>query len=148
MGSNYGERLKKYRIAAGLKQNQLANKLGIDATVLSNWERGKNRFDVDYIPAICDALNITANDLLGYYTDYSLNPEEEKLIQAFRKIGSPANHIFLDMANAMISYRESSLSENKKPEIYLAAASGTKGMNDEDLEKVNQDIQNILDEDD
>lgn len=115
MSTDYGERLKRYRIAAHLKQKELADILNIDPTVLSNWERGKNRFDVEYIPAICKALNINANDLLGFYTDYSLNPEEEKLIKAFREIGTPGNQMILDLSENLLKFKDTLESHCTKP---------------------------------
>ena len=38
------QRLKKYRIAAGLTQEQLAEKSGVSCTTLANIERGSQSF--------------------------------------------------------------------------------------------------------
>lgn len=52
-----GERIRKYREACGMNQMQLAEKLGINNSRVSNWEQGINRPDADILADICRALD-------------------------------------------------------------------------------------------
>lgn len=64
--TKFPENLKKFRIKAGLTQEELAKKLGKTKNVISNWERGENRPDAETIAKICAILNVTPNELLGW----------------------------------------------------------------------------------
>lgn len=66
MASKLPENLRKYRIQAGLKQEDLAQRLGKSKSVISNWERGENRPDAETIAKICAILNVTPNEILGW----------------------------------------------------------------------------------
>ena len=57
------ERIRHYRELSGMEQRTLAEKAGVTANSVSNWENGRSRPDVNLLPAICRALNITLYDL-------------------------------------------------------------------------------------
>lgn len=48
-----------------LNQTQLANKIGIKQSQVSEWLRGKSKPGYDNIKAMCVALNISADWVLG-----------------------------------------------------------------------------------
>lgn len=78
MVSKLPENLRKYRKLAGLKQEELAQKLGKTRSVISNWEKGINRPDADTIAKICAILKVTPNELLGWDEEENEAKEEEK----------------------------------------------------------------------
>ena len=57
-------RIKSYRQMRGLSQSALGEKVGVSNRAVSNWESGANGIDVDLLPEICAALEISADDLL------------------------------------------------------------------------------------
>lgn len=57
------ERIHHYRALAGLEQKALAERIGVTANAVSNWENGRSRPDVNLLPAVCGALNISLYDL-------------------------------------------------------------------------------------
>ncbi len=59
-----GQRIAKRRIQAGLKQNTLAEKIGISNNYLSSIERGKEKPSLEIIVNICNALQVTPDYLL------------------------------------------------------------------------------------
>ena len=59
------ERIRFYRERMGMEQKMLAKIIGITGNAISNWENGRARPDVNLLPAICDALNITLYDLFS-----------------------------------------------------------------------------------
>lgn len=58
--ANLEYQLKK----SGLSQKQLAAKLGISPSAVTNWVKGKNSPDIEYIALICETFEITISDLL------------------------------------------------------------------------------------
>lgn len=59
----FNERLKEARIASGLTQKQLAEKLGIAGTTVTGYEKGNSEPNVNTIGKIMDILQIDANFL-------------------------------------------------------------------------------------
>lgn len=48
-----------------LTQNELGELLGVTEKSISNWENGRNMPDLSLFKPLCDALNITINDLMS-----------------------------------------------------------------------------------
>lgn len=59
------ERIRHYRDRMGMEQKALADLVGVTANSVSNWENGRSRPDVNLLPGICNALNITLYDLFS-----------------------------------------------------------------------------------
>lgn len=57
------ERIRFYRERAGMEQKTLARLIGVTGNAISNWENGRGRPDINLIPDICRALNVTMYDL-------------------------------------------------------------------------------------
>ena len=67
-----GARIRKYREMRGFSQKELAQKIGVSNSRVSNWEQGINRPDADILADICKALNVSPSELL----DVRLSPED------------------------------------------------------------------------
>lgn len=80
-----GGRIRLYRKQSGLTQEQLASKINVTKSRVSNWEQGINRPDADILADICRALNVSPIDLLDVHlsTD-ELTDHERKVIRAYR----------------------------------------------------------------
>lgn len=63
MKLNMGENIRKYRRGMELTQEQLADKLGTSVQSVSRWECGATYPDMEMLPAIADAFQVTVNDL-------------------------------------------------------------------------------------
>lgn len=59
------EQIKKLRIAKGLNQVQLADKLGITKQCVSNWENNNIQPSVDMVVKLCAFFGVSADYLLG-----------------------------------------------------------------------------------
>ena len=59
------DRIRHYREEMGMEQKALAAMVGVTANAVSNWERGRARPDVNLLPDICEALQITLYQLYG-----------------------------------------------------------------------------------
>ena len=80
-----GGRIRLYRKQSGLTQEQLASKINVTKSRVSNWEQGINRPDADILADIYRALNVSPSDLLDVHlsTD-ELTDHERKVIRAYR----------------------------------------------------------------
>lgn len=79
-----GERIKEFRLKAGLTQSELAEKLGIPYQSIGQWERGLRSPKIETLQKIADALNVP----LGVLT---ISEEEAQRIAS--KIGVEPNLI-------------------------------------------------------
>ena len=81
-----GTRIRKYREEQNMSQKQLAEKIGVSNSRVSNWEQGINRPDADMIAEICETLNVSPSLLLGVHLDTDeFNEHEKKIIKAYRE---------------------------------------------------------------
>lgn len=81
-----GSRIRMYRKERGLTQKQLADKINVTKSRVSNWEQGINRPDADILTDICRVLNVSPSDLLNVHlSSDDLTARERKVIQAYRK---------------------------------------------------------------
>jgi transcriptional regulator with XRE-family HTH domain len=60
----FGETLREHRQRAGLSQEKLAAKAGIDRTYVGGAERGERNVALVNIVRLAEALNVTAAELL------------------------------------------------------------------------------------
>jgi transcriptional regulator with XRE-family HTH domain len=69
-----GERVKRARLEANLKQSELADQLGISQGVISNVETGVSTIDVPDLPRWAAALN---KPILYFYLDAQMPLREQ-----------------------------------------------------------------------
>ena len=62
---NYGEALKYQREMAGLKQLELAKKIGTSHQNINRWERGEVLPNIDFCVRLADFYGITLDELVG-----------------------------------------------------------------------------------
>jgi transcriptional regulator with XRE-family HTH domain len=58
------ERLSRLRKERGWTQVELAERVGISQTLISDYERGRLRLNADIVVRLANALEVTANELL------------------------------------------------------------------------------------
>lgn len=86
---SFGDRLKKFRLKAGLSQKQVAERAGISASTYRDWEYGKQIKGEPYIE-LAVALNVSITEL---FTDKNLVTSKvqqelrdiERLVENIRK---------------------------------------------------------------
>jgi len=99
--------IKNFRNFRGLTQDDLAAFVGKTKNVISNWERGDNKPDVECVEKICKALQVTPNQLFGWepcpeYDEYVYWKEQRKvkimeLEEQKRKIQQEINSLMYDI---------------------------------------------------
>ena len=88
--NNIGKIIREERLNKNMKQEELAQLIGVTQDSISLWENGKRIPDTQYIMLLCKALDIAADYLLGL-EDSTLK------VRIFYKIASklPFNALFL-----------------------------------------------------
>lgn len=72
---NFGQRLKRLRLAAGLTQEQLADKAGVASAVINQSELGRTRMSREAAKRIARALNMTLEEFVdGAQDELSRRP--------------------------------------------------------------------------
>lgn len=83
----FKERLKEKRIDAGLTQSQLAEKAGVTARTIQNYELGTRKpSHLEVIQKIADTLNTTTEYLLGSSGTYIIEAHEKGGAKSARDI--------------------------------------------------------------
>ena len=76
-----------YRKKSKLTQVELASRLGVKNTAVSNWESGNNSIDIDTLFRACEIFGVTLNDMYGKYDPLSgtnLSDDENQLLKDYR----------------------------------------------------------------
>lgn len=93
----YGERIKHFRKLRGLSQGQIAIRLGITQSAVSQWEKDRTQPDPDQLIALVDLLGVSMDELIGRPVVISatrehpipqLDPEEQILVENFRLLNA------------------------------------------------------------
>ena len=114
----YGNTIRMYRKAANLEHKDIGAKLGIHPNSISNWERGTARPDIDFIPGLCEVLNMPVEALFGMpLPESELNEKEKSLIEKFRGLSAAMQDIAEEHITSLLEY-EKSTKDNKEPEYY------------------------------
>jgi transcriptional regulator with XRE-family HTH domain len=74
-----------YRKKSGYTQKQLAEKLGVKNSAVSNWENGQNSIDIETLCKACEIFQITLNDMYGRFSDTdAYTAHERSVLAAYR----------------------------------------------------------------
>lgn len=95
-----------YRKKSGLTQKELAAKLGVKNTAVSNWESGNNSIDIETLFSACEIFGVTLNDMYGRYSVEKssgpvLSADEARLLEKYRGLNQQGQEYILqtiDMA--------------------------------------------------
>lgn len=90
MFKKIGQRIRKVRLEQGIKQKDLARRIGISQGALTNFELGRRKISLEWLLRIARALEVP----VGYFMsavespmqEESLGPKEHRLLRAFRRI--------------------------------------------------------------
>lgn len=61
---HFGEFLRKERILSKLTQQELADGLSVDRSLISQWERGLCEPNIDTLRKLCVILSLSGDDIL------------------------------------------------------------------------------------
>ena len=100
-----GMQIKKFREAAGLSQEQLADASGIKLGTLRSWEQGKATVKLSDACLLCNVLGCTPNDLCDWYAEHpqqmeqmDVTHDERVLIGEYRRCTPDRQRVLASMA--------------------------------------------------
>ena len=82
----FGDALARAREAAGLSQKDLAEKLGVSQRAICWWERESVALKPEQLAALADALNVSADELIGRKTARHRGGPAGKARRAFEEL--------------------------------------------------------------
>ena len=82
---NVKRNLGYYLSLRGISQKELAQRLNVSPSAVTNWIRGKNSPDIEIVAQICDILEISVLDLFGTEDNEQYSEFEKKIIYQYRK---------------------------------------------------------------
>lgn len=80
-----GERIKRRRESLNVQASELANSIGVSASLISQIERGKSFPSILTLKKIADALHITVGELIGEQSNLNGHPLVKKSQKKFVK---------------------------------------------------------------
>lgn len=106
-------RIKEAREKNGIKQQQLADMLGISFATLSGYECGKHDPKSDTLVRIAQICGVTVDWLLGYMVQ---EEKDNKLLDGFHKLNNDGQDAVIDIVDgfAMMPKYKKESSESKK----------------------------------
>ena len=96
------ERLREARKTRGMKQSDLAARMGVRNSTISAWETGQNRPDMDDIQKLCGILDVSASWMLGVDDELAVSPSEMALIKKIRQLPGPSAALVRQMVDQLL----------------------------------------------
>mgnify|MGYP003305053708 FL=1 len=67
------DNIKRFRIASGYTQSDLAILLSVSPQAVSRWENGQAFPDITFLPLLAKYLNVSIDELMGHETQKKKN---------------------------------------------------------------------------
>ncbi|MBJ6802071.1 helix-turn-helix domain-containing protein [Geomonas propionica] len=85
-----GQKIREFRLQAGVTQEKLAEELGITFQQIQKYERGVTKVNLVKLQQLAETLKIPISAFFqdGSHTAFQLNDIEKQVLAAFRKIRS------------------------------------------------------------
>ena len=94
-----GGHIRSIRVAGGLSQTELGQRVGVSFQQVQKYERGANRISASTLVLLAEALGVSAAELLrlagaapnaGMTPGLACDPQERDLLNSFRGVSSPS----------------------------------------------------------
>ena len=106
--------LQYIRVARGLRQQDVADGLGISRATYANYEAGQRSPNHVMLMKIAALFQVHVDDLLGFRPDEShLNPAEISLLERFRRLPASKQEFFSRLVD--FELQENLNTDSKKP---------------------------------
>lgn len=102
----FGQRIKKYRKACGMSQEQLAEAIGVDQKHVSRIEVGKSYPTIDRLEKIAQALQVPMG---GFFDDAGQAADRQKAVRLERMVSeldADYQHIILKFSQILKEFKD------------------------------------------
>jgi transcriptional regulator with XRE-family HTH domain len=104
---NVKHNLGYYLALRGISQKELADKLNVTQSAVTNWIKGKNSPDIEIVATICEVLNISVIDLFGTSNIQQTSLDTQALLTIFEKMTDDSQHFLIQMAKELYKMQKS-----------------------------------------
>ncbi len=101
-----GQKIRKFRKAAGLSQEELAELVGISSTHMSHIETGNTKLSLSVLVLIAEKLSVRTDDLLFEKAPASRSAAAEELVQALDGCTEKEMRFIKELAEAAIKAKK------------------------------------------
>ena len=113
-------RMRYFRQQRGMEQKQLGEMIGASANTVNNWEKGRSRPDISFLPGIVQALGITLDQLYGFPAPEKERTEKElKHLELFRKLDAGNQYAVERMMKALLLVQKGREQQEQRPVVEL-----------------------------
>ena len=120
MKPTLAEKLKTARKKSGLKQSDIAERIGVKNNTISNWETGVAKPDIETFVTFCKVCSVDYKEILTEVYGDSVEPRqsmecsarEADMIRKFRSLDERAQKVILRNLNAEYEDVEKNLVED------------------------------------
>lgn len=94
--------IEMYIKTSQYNQADIAQMLGISKASVTNWIKGTNSPNIEYLDKLCDILNIQINDIFQKHENKeteNLTSDEEKLLNDYKQLNQEGKEKALDYVN-------------------------------------------------
>ena len=100
--STIGENIRNYRVEMGLSQSQLADKIGMTRSAVSQYESGKIVPKMGSVELLAQALHVKKSDIIGDSFQYAaVDLHESELLDIYRALDERDRAVLLSTARAL-----------------------------------------------
>lgn len=103
-----GRRLRERRMELGLSQAELARRLGVSVSAVSNYENGQNAMREDVLLRLLPILDVDPNYLYqdaGAGKGFTCSVEEKSLVEKYRGLSAIGRRTLHSVADALLGYQ-------------------------------------------
>ena len=82
--------IKKYREQIGMEQKELARRLGIHKSAVSNWETGFSKPNIEILVPVCNVLGVSLYELFGLDDPMmKYTKQEQQIFAKYKELNEP-----------------------------------------------------------
>ena len=98
----FGDIIRQYRTELSMSAQELASRVGVSKSAITNWESGIRRPDISTVPVLCSVLGISISRLFGIQEAFELDQEERSTISDYRNLNLNNRYVIRQTMAAMI----------------------------------------------
>ena len=94
--------IKKYRMALGLSQQELGERMGTTRNTVVNWENGRTYPDIGTLRRICEELDMPVQEYLGLPPGQAPTHRESILLGIYRELSETGKKVIDGVAETIL----------------------------------------------
>ena len=102
----FGDIIRQYRTELSMSAQELASRVGVSKSAITNWESGIRRPDISTVPVLCSVLGISISRLFGIQDAFELDQEERSTISDYRNLNLNNRYVIRQTMAAMIEMQK------------------------------------------